>query len=271
MVLKTRSEAKRNNMSRVEEFTLDISPLSQNPRKIWVYLPDSYDRTKKKYDVLYMFDGHNLFFDEVATFGKSWGMKEYLDETKADLVVIGQDCNHIGSKRMDEYCPLEAERMWNEKPIIAEGMETARWFAEVLKPFCEERYRIYKKREHVGIGGSSMGGLMAEYFISKYNHVYSKAACISPAHYYCEKALKQIVKDAEFRESRIFMSYGSKELGDNVDILLYAADSMMSFNHLFTDKGAKTWPYLQVGGSHNEASWEKLLPLFVPWLYPDLF
>ena len=75
-------------MSRIEEFSLDISPLTQSPRKIWVYLPESYDHTKKKYDVLYMFDGHNVFFDQTATYGKCWGMKEYLEEHHVPLIVV---------------------------------------------------------------------------------------------------------------------------------------------------------------------------------------
>ena len=53
-------------MGKIESFTLDISPLSSSPRKIWVYLPNGYDKSNKKYDVLYMFDGHNLFFDETV-------------------------------------------------------------------------------------------------------------------------------------------------------------------------------------------------------------
>ena len=94
-------------MSRVEEFTLDISPLTQSPRKIWVYLPNSYDSTKKKYDVLYMFDGHNLFYDEYATYGKSWGIKDFLDKNNIDLVV------------MDRIAIISAMQEW---------MNTALWY-----------------------------------------------------------------------------------------------------------------------------------------------
>ena len=53
-------------MSRIETFFLDI-PLTQSPRKIYVYLPDSYDTGNRTYPVLYMFDGHNLFDDAEAT------------------------------------------------------------------------------------------------------------------------------------------------------------------------------------------------------------
>ena len=89
-------------MGKIEKFTLPIEPLHQSPRKVWVYLPDSYDTSKKKYPVLYMFDGHNLFYNKTATYGKCWGIKKYLDKQKLDIVIIGQDCNHIGDERLDE-------------------------------------------------------------------------------------------------------------------------------------------------------------------------
>ena len=257
-------------MSRVEEFTLDISPFSQSPRKIWVYLPDSYDNTKKKYDVLYMFDGHNLFFDHYATYCKSWGIKDFLDQYHIDLVVIGQDCNHIGNSRMDEYCPMVSQKtIWGGEEIVPKGEFTAAWFAEVLKPECEKRYRLYKNRKHVGIGGSSMGGLMSQYCITKYNHVFSKAACVSPATYFCFKPLKELIQKTKFDETRIYMDLGSEETGDKKD-LVARMDMMLQMNRMFTEKGCTAFPHLVVGGTHSEASWETIVPVFLKFLYPDL-
>ena len=37
--------------------------------------------------ILYMFDGQNVFFDEDATFGKSWGVADYLDYTDTPLIL----------------------------------------------------------------------------------------------------------------------------------------------------------------------------------------
>ena len=57
-------------------------------RRAYLYLPDAYEREPdQRYPVLYMFDGHNVFFDEDATYGKSWGLGEYLDYTGAPLIV----------------------------------------------------------------------------------------------------------------------------------------------------------------------------------------
>lgn len=137
-------------MGQVDEFTLPMEGFSQSPRKVWVYLPDSYGESHKKYDVLYMFDGHNLFFDELATYGKCWGLKDYLDETQLDLVVIGQDCNHTGNRRLSEYCPdtLVNTDLEDLPRFKAKGVETAEWFVKVLKPYCEKKYHIAKDRMH---------------------------------------------------------------------------------------------------------------------------
>ena len=254
-------------MGKIETFNLDISPLSSSPRKIWVYLPNGYDKSNKKYDVLYMFDGHNLFYDDVATYGKAWGIKEYLDNNNIDLVVVGQECNHEGEKRMDEYCPLEARQTrWLKEPIKPEGDITAEWFVKVLKPTCEKKYRIYKDRRHVGIAGSSMGGLMSAYVIAKYNNVFSKAAIVSPAIYFCEKPLIELIRQTEFKDTKIYLDYGSDEFR-NKQRLATAMDSLLQLNYEYAKKGCNTFPNIVVNGTHSEASWETIVPLFIEYLY----
>ena len=57
-------------------------------RRVYVYLPTMYEADPdRRYPVLYMFDGQNVFFDEDATFGKSWGVADYLDYTDTPLIV----------------------------------------------------------------------------------------------------------------------------------------------------------------------------------------
>ena len=257
-------------MSQIEVFTLDC-PLNETPRKVWVYLPHSYAETKKKYDVLYMFDGHNLFSDETATFGKSWGMKEYLDETGLDLVVIGADCSHLPGGRMDEYCPFDPViTEWDNTVITKKGDITGEWFAHTLKPYCEEHYRIYKDRRHAGIGGSSMGGLMSQYMITQYNDLYSKATCVSSSTYFCMDPLLQLIGDTSFRETTVYTDLGSLETG-TYERTVMGVDMLLRTANAFEEKGCTVYPNFVVGGSHNEASWEKIVPVFLRKLYPQLY
>ena len=58
-------------------------------RKLHIYLPPEYDRSEERYPVMYFFDGHNLYFNEDATYGKSWGLKDFLDTWGKGMIVVG--------------------------------------------------------------------------------------------------------------------------------------------------------------------------------------
>ena len=258
-------------MGRIETFTLDIKPLKQNPRKVYVYLPNDYDETDRLYPVLYMFDGHNLFDDETATYGKSWGIRQYLEENDLPLVVIGQDCNHTGNKRLEEYCPFKVTgKTWFPCRKYS-GDVTAEWFVKKLKPACEKRYRIYKDRKYVGIGGSSMGGLMSIYCIAKYNKVFSKAACVSPTMDIVMEQMIPFIEQAKMNpETRIYLDFGSSEVKAKKTFAV-CMDNLLTINHAFQEHGVNTFPNVVVGGTHSEASWETIVPLFLEYLYPFLY
>ena len=74
----------------VEKWPIAIPQLSgKMERNVYVYLPDQLgDYPDARFPVLYMFDGHNVFFDSDATYGKSWGMKDYMDETGTPLIIV---------------------------------------------------------------------------------------------------------------------------------------------------------------------------------------
>ena len=88
----------------VETFDVSITPYGLT-RRTFVYLPDDCQTSGKKYPVLYMFDGHNLFFDSTATYGTCWGLKEYCD-AHPNWIIAAPECNHEGNKRLEEYCRL---------------------------------------------------------------------------------------------------------------------------------------------------------------------
>ena len=83
------------------------SPNGEN-RKLHIYLPDDYDMTDERYPVMYFFDGHNLFCDADATYGTSWGLKEFLDHWQKKMIVVGIECSHTGDERLHEYLPYPA-------------------------------------------------------------------------------------------------------------------------------------------------------------------
>ena len=150
-------------------------------RMAYIYIPDSYDEDpERRYPVMYMFDGHNVFFDKDATYGKSWGMAKYMDESKKDLIIVGVECNHEGNGRLQEYSPINFENSTLGK-IKAKGSLYMNWLVNDLKPYIDRKYRTLPDRKNTIIAGSSMGGLMALYGASVYNHIFQRAACLSPS------------------------------------------------------------------------------------------
>lgn len=248
----------------VRKWELTIPQLSgDTPRRAYIYLPESYEAdAQRRYGVMYMFDGHNVFFDEDATYGKSWGMGKYLDEAHKQLVVVAVECNHQGSRRLTEYSPVSfAEDSLGR--ITGKGRTYMNWMVRELKPYIDAHYRTLPDRGNTVIAGSSMGGLMALYGATVYNDVFQRAACLSPSLWVAPGKLLELIARARIhRGTCIYMDYGEKELsnhGGSTQALLAAAQLLMV-------KGVNVTLRIAPGGSHCEASWEKQIPVFMECL-----
>ena len=158
----------------VKKWNVTIPKLSgDKPRKAYICLPESYETsTEKHYPVMYMFDGHNVFFDEDATFGKSWGMAKYMKESKKELIIVGIECNHEGNRRLVEYAPFTYTNS-EHGHIKGKGSIMMNWIINDLKPYIDKEYRTLPDRLNTIICGSSMGGLMALYAVVRYNQYFS--------------------------------------------------------------------------------------------------
>ena len=152
-------------------------------RRVYVYLPTMYEADPdRRYPVLYMFDGQNVFFDEDATFGKSWGVADYLDYTDTPLIVAAVECNAgANNERLVEYSPYRFDDP-QFGHFDGTGQATMSWYIHRFKPFIDRNFRTLPDREHTFIGGSSMGGLMSLYALLQYNDTFSRAArCRRPS------------------------------------------------------------------------------------------
>lgn len=235
----------------------------ENTRKVYVYLPASYktDRTAR-YPVMYMFDGHNIFCDEDATYGKSWGMEKFMDETGKDLIIVGVECNHEGNSRLQEYSPINFENATLGK-IKAKGSVYMNWLVNTLKPYIDSEYRTLPDRKNTIIAGSSMGGLMALYGATVYNHIFQRAACLSPSLWVSAgKVLEMVARAHIRRDTCIYLDYGSDEMFNHVA----NAEALISTAHLLLTKRVNLAFRIVPGGTHCEASWEKQIPIFMDCL-----
>ncbi len=240
----------------------------KEPRNVYIYLPINYEyEEERRYPVLYMFDGHNAFFDRDATYGKSWGLGQYLDKTASPLIVVAVECNHSPENaRLSEYSPYDFDNPHYGK-YVGRGDETMNWFIKTLKPRIDREFRTKKDRHHTFIMGSSMGGLMSLYAVLKYNKVFSRAAALSPSIWVSVDKLKKLIRTAPLSpDTVIYMDYGSREMnfhaGNEKDFAALGAEIMSRRLHL-TQR-------IVPNGDHSEASWEKQLPFCIGSLLYDL-
>ena len=248
----------------VTKWNVVIPKLSgDKPRRAYIYLPASYDREPaRRYPVMYMFDGHNVFFDEDATYGKSWGMNAYMEKSKKQLIIVAVECNHEGNQRLVEYAPFNFENSEVGK-IKGKGSVYMNWLVNTLKPYIDANYRTLPDRRNTIIAGSSMGGLMSLYAVCTYNHIFQRAACLSPSLWVSPgRVLEMVARSHIRRDTTVYMDYGALE------IFNHAAneESIISTAHLLMTKRVNLAMRIVPGGDHSESSWEKQVPIFMECL-----
>jgi predicted alpha/beta superfamily hydrolase len=188
--------------------TAFVIPQLKRTRRIWAYLPKEYAKGSKRYPVIYMQDGQNLFNEQTAAFGE-WGIDETLDsvanKSGKQAIIIGID--NGGNKRLTEYNPYD-----NKDYGKGEGNQYADFLAQTLKPFIDKKFRTLKDSAHTFVAGSSMGALISLYAVVKYPNVFGGAGVFSPA-FWTAPAIYDQVQKADFGKGikRFYFYAGGKE------------------------------------------------------------
>ena len=233
-------------------------PQLNRSRKIWIYLPASYATSKKKYPVLYMHDGQNIFDAYTSGYGE-WGVDECLDSLmqngRNECIVVGID---NGPRRLNEYNPYDNERFG-----AGEGKAYAAFLAETLKPFIDKRYRTLTDRMNTIIAGSSMGGLISYYAQLAYPSVFGKAGVFSPAFWTAPQIIPSTDSLVKNANGKFFFYMGGLE-GEE-----YMNDMYDVLQQLGTRSSALIYSVVDPEGSHNEAAWRKWFPEFFRFIMAD--
>jgi predicted alpha/beta superfamily hydrolase len=243
----------------VERFKVTIPSLTgDEERMAYVYLPKGYGNFATRYPVLYMFDGHNLFTDEEATFGKCWGLSSYLDNNSVPLIVAAVECNHHGNGRLSEYSP--SSFIFHGEKITGRGKKYMDWLVSEFKPLIDQNYLTLPDRANTFIGGSSMGGLMTLYALANYNSYFSKGAALSPSLWVDGDSLPTFMPKGKYGKNTVlYMDYGSKEFKNHSS----QKKAFCAAYTLLVEKGVFVTSRVVPNGIHSEASWEKQIPIFL--------
>ena len=231
-------------------------PQLKAKRRIWMYVPKSYDG-KKRYPVLYMHDGQNLFDNSIA-FAGEWGVDEYLDSTKKECIVIGID--NGGDERMKEYNAYD-----NTKFGKGKGKLYADFIVQNLKPYIDKNYATLKDKKNTFIAGSSMGGLISYYTALKYPNTFGKVGVFSPSFWICMPQIKKELAASKIVTKEDFYFYAGGKESEN--LLKEINEIKIATKQKCTT--CETAISINKGGSHNEQYWRKELPMFFNWLFAN--
>ena len=229
-------------------------------RTLRLYLPPSYaTETTRRYPVIYMHDGQNLF-DDATSYAGEWGVDETLDDfarTRGfEAIVVGID--HGGDERLHELSPWT-----NAKYGPAQGEQYMAFVADTVKPFIDARYRTQPGRASTAIVGSSMGGLMSHYALLRYPQVFGKAAIFSPSYWYSDEVYAQTKAHPWPRDSRVYFYIGGREGEESVPDVERMIALLDTQDHA---AGAVTL-HVEPDAGHDERAWRAEFPRAVAWLF----
>ena len=139
-------------------------------RHVLVWLPPGYaDAPDKRYRVIYMSDGENLFDPRIASWGVDWGIDEAMMHGVANgdyepAIVVGAWST---AERGPEYSP------WHG------AAEYSRFLIEELMPRVNAEFRTKTGPRNTFVMGSSMGGLLSYYLVRNHPDVFGACGCVS--------------------------------------------------------------------------------------------
>lgn len=237
-------------------------------RDVVVYVPPGYDdETERIYPVLYLHDGQNLF-DGRTSFvkGRTWQVREHADEAieageVEPLVIVG--VYNTGDRRLAEYT-----HEYNWQMGGGEADAYGQLVTRELIPWITTQYRVRQDRESIGLGGSSLGGLVSLYLGLRYPAVFGKLAVMSPSVWWNHKSILGYLNEHApqvWERPRIWLDVGDRE----------GQKALRDVEHLARRLKANGWMpgesmhFEKIeGGTHDEASWATRVRPMLRFLFP---
>jgi predicted alpha/beta superfamily hydrolase len=252
------------------------SKIFNNTRTIRVLVPGGYDAAQNKdrrYPVLYMLDGQNLF-DVCTGFGhKEWQIDETIKLLTAaksvpEMIVVGID--HGMEKRAFEYLPYK-DFVGNPKMEEPGGKQFPDFLTDEVMPFVDGEYRTLKGHDNTGIGGSSYGGVAALYALMAKPSVFGYGILESPILWI---GMGELVRDTNpfcAAPKKIFMAFGGKEIDNELmqrrilELVHQVEANLKQAGYNNTSLKVVIDPETK----HNEEAWGKRFPEAMKFLYGD--
>lgn len=244
-------------------------PALENYKKVWVYLPEGYERSDKRYPVIYMHDGQDLF-DEATSQGRigplEWGVDETIDSSKNAAIVVAIEHDHQKERRIMEYYV----RPNSVNPEVY-GEAYLNFIVKTLKPAVDREFRTLPEKAHTAMAGSSMGGLLTFYAGLLYPETFGILGVLSPSIWLDEqniyKEIATIKLPEEIKTQKYFFYGGGNEnrlkpdgsfVTMNEDVLRSSAE--------FQKYGSEIRISVNPEGRHGAWYWRTAFAEFYHWI-----
>ncbi|WP_406053798.1 alpha/beta hydrolase-fold protein [Streptomyces sp. NBC_01077] len=249
----------RGSMVTITNF---YSPQLDNRRNLTLYLPPSYgENPAKRYPVVYMNDGQNLFDPRSAFGGIEWQVDEAIDRSigqgsTRETIVVG--INNTSS-RISEYTP-------SVDPRYGGGNADAYldFIQQTLKPYIDAHYRTLIGAPDTLMVGSSLGGLLSCYAGWTRSAIYGGVGCMSSSFWWDAEAFTHGVETYQGkRPVRFYMDAGGNN--DGLTETVHFRDALLADGHV---SGVDLLHVYDPSGKHTESSWARRLPTALQYLLP---
>jgi predicted alpha/beta superfamily hydrolase len=239
-----------------EEFFM---PELDRSRRIRVLLPIDYEETDLDYPVLYMHDGQNLFSSQ-ESFAGEWEIDEAMLAFEEDgyngAIVVAID--NGGALRIDEYTPHS-----NPDYGGGDGDAYADFIVNTLKPAIDLEYRTLPERDHTGIMGSSLGGLISFYTGMKYQTIFSKVGILSPSFWFNDSIYDFAEEMGKQADMRFFFLAGGQE---SASLESQVEEMITTLEEAGFEEEEINFQFVP-NGQHSEWFWAEEFPDAFDWLY----
>ncbi len=234
--------------------------LSYTP-KVTMLLPKDFQTSGKKYAVLYMHDGQNLFDSKKAFGGNEWRVDETLAELISqgrlpEIIVVGV---HNTATRIDDYTPSFISNEFIPNGGGGKLKSYGKFLVKTLKPWVDSHFPTYTDAAHTAVMGSSLGGLASFYLAGWYPDIFGMAGAISPSFWWNSVAATNDLKSMTFK-SDLYIDGGWKEGADESSMVVYmrmVRKGLIANKHF--KQGRNLMFYEDPTGQHNEINWARRL------------
>lgn len=240
------------------------------------YLPPSYETSNREYPVVYMHDGQNLFDERTSNDGE-WRVDETMEalaDEGIEAIVVGVPCDP--NARGVEYSPFSPGGSGAEDgpydPAEMGGGGADRYLSflvERVAPIVEGEFRTKTDREHRGLVGSSLGGLVSLYGVFEYPDRFGFAGVLSPAFWWTEGQIFEYVAGQSRVPGRFYLDVGGDEMPDSPELSERYRQEARRMVDLLEESGyddSELKFVLEEDAVHHEDAWARRFPEAIRFL-----